>query len=236
MEAKLKQRIVGVAVLVSAALIILAFLLYHSDKKEQTTLNVPLSQSSQASSPQTAQTSKITVQPQASPAVKIAQTQAAQNVPAAISSTESSQPKISAAASKLLPSASTKKTASNMGPAAEMHSVKAKPSVPHQLTAPKIKKPHLSVKKQSKPGHKATAAKVWSVQLASFENKKNAAHLIHLLRKKGFAAYAKPFKAKKGWMTRVFVGPETHKNQAEKLLVKLDKLIHIKGLVVEYQI
>ena len=278
MEAKLKQRIVGMAVLLIAALIVVALLLYHSTSTQQTTLNVPVAQdtstvaqapSSIGASTQVAENTSTSTQ---TPAIENTSTSASPSSQsetsenASISAASTSQeenastvtptqtpiagntstptptvasPEISSTNTSITSTSITAQT-----PAAENTSIAEDDAntitVPEAKTYPKAKSVHhLSVAKEEKKPRaklKSLVAKAWSIQLGSFENKKNANHLVLALRKKGFAAYSKPFKTQNGWMIRIFVGPEIHKNDAEKLVVKLHQLFHMKGIVVEYRV
>lgn len=194
-EAKLKQRIVGITVLVIAALIILPFLLHRPNEKKTLSVAVPVENA-------TEQAPASKPAPIAEPTIITAQAPAATPTP---------QPVIAAAPSK------------------------PKPTLIKTVAAKKatVKKVEHHKRRHHK---KSVIAKAWTVQLASFSNKENAKRLIHKLRHKGFHAYERTTKTKKGRLVRVFVGPEIRKHDAKKILVKLRKQFHLKGLITEYHV
>ncbi|MCB1827347.1 MAG: SPOR domain-containing protein [Coxiellaceae bacterium] len=77
----------------------------------------------------------------------------------------------------------------------------------------------------------------WAVQLGTFGDKANAHRLIQQLRKKGFDAYARSVKNANGHrLLRVYVGPEIKKESAIQLKEKLEANFHLKGMVRKYKI
>src|SRR3989338_8780767 len=250
------------AVLLIAALIVVALLLYHSTSTQQTTLNVPVAQdtSTVAQAPSSIGASTQVAENTSTSASPSSQSETSENASISAASTSQEEnastvtptqtpiagntstptptvasPEISSTNTSIPSTSITAQT-----PAAENTSIAEDDAntitVPEAKTYPKAKSVHhLSVAKEEKKPRaklKSLVAKAWSIQLGSFENKKNANHLVLALRKKGFAAYSKPFKTQNGWMIRIFVGPEIHKNDAEKLVVKLHQLFHMKGIVV----
>ncbi len=78
-------------------------------------------------------------------------------------------------------------------------------------------------------------ASAWVVQLGSFADPANAQALIKTLRDKGFAAYTQTTKNSKGKViTRVLVGPEVQKLRAQDLLASLNKQLQLKGVLAPY--
>jgi len=82
---------------------------------------------------------------------------------------------------------------------------------------------------------KSLTPKAWVVQLASFARQTNASTLAKELRDKGFAAYTQIITTAGGKrITRVLVGPEVKRDKAQKLLVKLQQVVKMKGILIVY--
>lgn len=75
----------------------------------------------------------------------------------------------------------------------------------------------------------------WSVQVASFSNKKNAVQMRDMLRAKNYSAYVEEIKTSKGLNWRVRVGPELQRPLAEKLVDRIEKDTGQQGLVVSHR-
>ena len=84
------------------------------------------------------------------------------------------------------------------------------------------------------PPAKEMGVQAWIVQLGSFSSKKNAEQLNDKLRGKGFTAFVEPLKQKTGTIYRVRVGPELLRSDAEKIRDKIKQAMHMDGLVVSY--
>ena len=78
----------------------------------------------------------------------------------------------------------------------------------------------------------------WVVQLGSFSSEENANALNEKLRKQKFPAFVEPIRQKSGTMVfRVRVGPELLRTDAQALKEKLDKTLKddgLEGIVVRY--
>ena len=74
----------------------------------------------------------------------------------------------------------------------------------------------------------------WAVQLGSFSSAQNAVALRDRLRKKGYTAFVEKGRAHGSEITRVFVGPELARDQADKIVKKLYAETRLKGMVVRY--
>ncbi|MFQ5659355.1 MAG: SPOR domain-containing protein [Gammaproteobacteria bacterium] len=74
----------------------------------------------------------------------------------------------------------------------------------------------------------------WVVQLGSFSNESNANALNEKLRKAGFTAFVEPLKKRTKTVYRVRVGPELKRSDALTLRDKLKKATQIEGLVIHY--
>lgn len=81
---------------------------------------------------------------------------------------------------------------------------------------------------------KTMGVQAWIVQLGSFSSEKNAQELNDKLRGKGFTAFVEPLKQKSRIIYRVRVGPELLRSDAEKVRDKIKQTIQMDGLVVSY--
>lgn len=78
------------------------------------------------------------------------------------------------------------------------------------------------------------AVSAWVVQLGSFARSQNAVALRDQLRAKGYTAFLESADSDQGRVTRVYVGPELRRAQAEQALKKLQGEVDLKGIVVRY--
>lgn len=80
------------------------------------------------------------------------------------------------------------------------------------------------------------AAKAWVVQMGSFADNSHAQVLEKRLRQKGFPAFTstKSQHSGKKVLTRVLVGPETKRFNAERLALNIQQRLQMKGIVVHY--
>lgn len=90
---------------------------------------------------------------------------------------------------------------------------------------PKAEKP-----KTDKP----VGLSAWVVQLGSFSSKVNADKLNLSLRKEGFPAFVEPIEQDSKTIYRVRVGPELLRSDAEKLLKSINEKMKLKGIVLSY--
>ncbi|WJW74511.1 SPOR domain-containing protein [Thiohalobacter sp. IOR34] len=74
----------------------------------------------------------------------------------------------------------------------------------------------------------------WVVQLASFSKQANALALRDRLRAKGYASFVERAETPKGILYRVRVGPELQRENAQRLLRRIEKEFKLKGLVSRY--
>ena len=75
---------------------------------------------------------------------------------------------------------------------------------------------------------------VWAIQLGSFGNSENAIGLRDRLREKGYTAFVQTAYNNDGTVTRVFVGPELYREEAEVIRTRLHSETTLDGLVVRY--
>lgn len=75
----------------------------------------------------------------------------------------------------------------------------------------------------------------WVVQMGSFTNKVSALRLVNQLRANGYKAFIQQISTSFGTSTRVFVGPEYQQTTARELAQRLEKELHIRGMVISYK-
>lgn len=74
----------------------------------------------------------------------------------------------------------------------------------------------------------------WVVQVGSFGAKNNAEALRDKLRKRGYAAFVEPYPQAGKTMYRVKIGPEIKRETADGLRERLEKKEQLKGIVVAH--
>ena len=77
-------------------------------------------------------------------------------------------------------------------------------------------------------------ATAWVVQLGSFSSQENATALNLKLREAGYPAFIEPLKRETGMAYRVRVGPELLRSDAQKMKDKLTSEMQIDGMVIRY--
>ena len=75
---------------------------------------------------------------------------------------------------------------------------------------------------------------VWAIQLGSFGQSENALGLRDRLREKGYTAFVQTAYNDEGAVTRVFVGPELYREEAQSVRDRLHTETTLDGLVVRY--
>lgn len=161
------------------------------------------------------------------------------SVPAAASAPDTATPSLLAPATKTASPSSPENTADvpsdedALPDADEDTSPEPTPVV--KTTSNKTNKAKVTINKpKTKPAvadktHKTThgtpATQAWAVQLGSFSDKINAQKLMKSLQSQGYAAYVQIIKTSHGsTMTKVLVGPELRRADAEKIQEKLKAL------------
>lgn len=224
MEAgKLKQRLVGAAVLVSVVVIVLSL-----------TLQMPEESASGFEDD--------VIPPKAAGlSVKVLPLDIPQRVEPSMTAPESEPEPVSAAADSVTTTAppSAGETAGPVAPEASA----AGPTSPAVVDAPanevpaatKAPVPEPPAPSAAKPAAGAPAA--WVVQLGSFSSQENAFALRDKLRKRRYTAFVDdvPGPGKKR-VYRVRVGPELLRSRADTLRVQLEKEFKLKGIVVAHEV
>lgn len=76
----------------------------------------------------------------------------------------------------------------------------------------------------------------WSVRLASFSNQTNARNLVERLQSNGHRAYTRQLSSSRGPLTAVYVGPDVDRAAAQRLQEQLQRDYDLAGIVVRYEI
>jgi len=83
-------------------------------------------------------------------------------------------------------------------------------------------------------GSTSVGLSAWIVQLGSFTEEDNAQSLNTKLRKAGYPSFVEPVKKDGKISYRVRVGPEIKRSEADSLLKKLKEKMQLDGIVVSY--
>lgn len=76
----------------------------------------------------------------------------------------------------------------------------------------------------------------WVIQLGAFGRKANATALEKKLNAAGFVTFNRPIQTRSGTLTKVYVGPELDKKVLAKSLPKINKLAGLSGKLVTFTI
>lgn len=76
----------------------------------------------------------------------------------------------------------------------------------------------------------------WSVRLASFSNDANALNLVERLQGAGHRAYTRKIASAQGPLVAVFVGPGVDRAAVQQLQQQLQQEFQLSGIVVRYEI
>jgi len=87
---------------------------------------------------------------------------------------------------------------------------------------------------QHVPVAPATVTEGWIVQLGSFRKAENARSLRKRLRAKGYPAFVESGTTARGEVSRVFVGPMLDRGQAKDSAAKLRREMQLEGIVMRY--
>ena len=87
---------------------------------------------------------------------------------------------------------------------------------------------------QHVPVAPATVTEGWIVQLGSFRKAENARALRKRLREKGYPAFVESGTSAGGEVSRVFVGPMLERGQAKDSAAKLRRDMQLEGIVMPY--
>ena len=198
MERALKERIVGAAVLVVLAVLVVPVFLDGPPQEGEVVTERVLLPGQETQKTQTVVLDRDRKEP----------------VPNAAAAEESrpepAQPEPEPAASKPAPAPSQPTPAQS-----EPEPVASKPAA---TTSPPATTPSTAAP--------ASATGMWAVQLGSFSNKENAEKLAADLRKQGYAAFLSQLQTANGVMHRVRIGPQKDRESAEAMAARLAKAGH----------
>ncbi len=94
--------------------------------------------------------------------------------------------------------------------------------------------PVAASKQEKTDKDKPVGLSAWVVQLGSFNSKVNADKMNLSLRKEGYPAFVEPLSKDNKTSYRVRVGPELLRSDAEKLLKSINEKMQLQGIVLRY--
>lgn len=221
MDSSSKQRLIGVVVLIALATIVLP-VLFHRSNQNQMVLNLP-----QDAPP-----------PPALPDVQIAPPSASTPKTIIQHETVTTQTVNTGQDTQTLSTPTTPQTTQDQTiTTSHLQPVDTKTSLPKSSNTKRVQKPTVTITKPPAQTHQKTTAltsknQQWLVQLGSFSNKTNADKLMAHLRKHGFKAHSKTTARHTSSITKVFIGPEKNRASASWIVKKLNKTLHLKGIIV----
>lgn len=215
---KLKQRLIGAAVLIILVVIFVPMLLDEPREANLKATNIP-------PQPETGFNSKVTPLDDPMPLNEVV---SVPRTPGEGSAVIVDAAPVDATAPAPTPSASGAASSTPAAPAASAEL--AVPDQPHEAedAAAEV------AKDMSNAAIDRLAVSAWVVQLASFSNEQNALKLRDQLRAKGYTTFVEAVDAKGTKVFRVRVGPELDRLRAEAIREKLEKELKIKGIVSRY--
>jgi DedD protein len=208
MDQKVKERVVGAAVLAVAAVVVVPMILSGPLHRDDATSAPPIPQETRPEAGDEGFSSRIV--PLGDRAVTVAGSKAAGTAPAAPAAVPSP------------PSDPVPETAPSSAPSARP-----------ERTSPAREAPK-STPKAAPPPSASAPRSGWVVQLGSFANPRNAYALRDRLKAKGHAAFAVSSGTGTAAVTRVYVGPEPERDLAQAHVGKLLEETRLKGIVVRY--
>ena len=234
MDQLIKERMVGAAVLVLAAVIFIPMILAGSPQeragnRDATPLQAGQTGSSNSTSATTAGesrfSSRIVPLGESPSARSVAQENAIEEARKRVSENGAETP-VAAQAAK--PMQSPPVAASQLPPPATKKAASKKPVTKKATT----NKPAAG----KVPATPSTAAGkgAWVVQLGSFSSARNAHALRERLESKGYKAFVRSSVQGADAVTRVYVGPDASRDGAQKLVGRLLAETRLKGIVVRY--
>lgn len=218
MERRLKERLIGAAVLVMAAVIFIPMVLDDSiqDENEITGTNIP-------GRPKTGSASRIV--PEQAPAIE--------DIPPLLTETVETEAAGEEAQNEGVPAVQQQEAVAAVKPEEKE---RAAPVNGAAEKAPAKKAnvimPAPGSVEQTETEKKGLTA--WVVQLGSFSSRENADNLSEKLRQAGYPAFVEPVKSGSETAYRVRVGPELLRSDAQALQKKLDQNFQQKGIVLRY--
>lgn len=255
MSAQIKQRIVGITVLLFLALIIVPWLFgkdraVHIEAKKSVNQNL-----APAQLPESTENDSLQQLPRASNQEK--EKQNISNPPATDSDEEPEATETDYKPPKINPGPMNHKVVESHYPTEArpvspnkinqieetvMHTAMTPPppkGVPQNKPVTASNTPKTNSEKVKLPEIKKSVTlkrdeKTWTIQLGSFTNKDNAQNLVKALKAKGYPAYSKLAKNVQGEViTKVFVGPEPEHVSFPSIVSKIEKSFNVHGVRVK---
>ena len=228
MERRLKERLVGAAVLATLAVIFIPMVLDDTEHPPTaiTTTNIP-------PRPEGEFTSRIVPIPAGNPGgaretpVPAAGSAAAPG-PAPQPPAEAAP---AAAAGKGLAAADPSPRPAQQGAGPEAAAVPKEATDKAAAAAPEAKGAQAP---ETAPPKDKVGLTAWVVQLGSFSSEENARSLNDRLRKSGYAAFVEPLMQDGERVFRVRVGPELKRSEAQTLRERILAETKLEGIVVSY--
>ena len=209
MQRRLKERLIGAAVLVMLAVIFIPMLLDNSTRKETeiTETNIPPRPDAQFSS---------RIKPLADPSI--------------------SHPEIAPAnASEAGISEAPQETSPDLQPESGIAAEAPAPQEEIQPISPAPRPERLLPKTAvEKPQTGNGGLNAWVVQIGSFTSEANARSLHDRARSLGFTSFVEPLQQEGVMAYRVRVGPELTRSDAVTLAARLKDSLKVEGIVMQY--
>ena len=236
MDQLVKERMVGAAVLVLAAVIFIPMILAGSAPERagdghatssQASQTRPSTSTSATTAGESRFSSRIVPLGESPSARSVEQENAIEKARKRVSENEVETP-ITAQAAK--PMRSPPVAASRVPPAVTKKAAGKKPTTKKATTKKATTKKPAASKVIATPAGKGA----WVVQLGSFSSARNAQALRARLKSKGYKAFVRSSVQGAEAVTRVYVGPDASRDGAQKLVARLLEETRLKGIVVRY--
>ncbi len=227
---RLKQRLVGVTVLVVLAIILIPLLLTGGKEDDSSVVTIPPKLD-------TGFSSKITpLEPAPAPPKPAVVDSTPLPVPAPSAGNSAAPVTVSPQTSEKAPGAiATAPSADKTDTQSAAKSEPPKPDNPPQADKPAPSKPLASAAPAATaPSEERMNITAWIIQLGTFSSEQNALALRDQLRAKGYTAFVEKIKSGDSQLFRVRVGPELERARADALRDKLEKETKQKGIVERY--
>ena len=208
MQRRLKERLIGAAVLVMIAVIFIPMLLDNSTQKESeiTATNIPRRTDNQFSS---------RIKPVAEPIVPVPM----EKVPA-----DEAAPIVPAEQGTGIPRKVEPEVVTGLPPKRESPKVSGQNEV--------AKEPGQQARPDPPAGNGGLIA--WVVQIGSFSSEENARSLNDRARSLGFTSFVEPIAQDTVTSYRVRVGPELLRSDADVLAARLKDSLQVEGIIMQY--
>lgn len=226
-----KQRVIGIVVLIAFIALLIPFLFTSGIKKKQAAKDeIPLSDKKRELIAQQIQSINDTV-PQEQPTQELEPTEQPIALPQdqlePTTNSTLADEQVASALPIVLPETSAEK---NEG---HVQAESAAPVVKTPELTQAVKKSPVTATKKSTESSRPHSKEFWSVQVGSFVDQERVQKLISKLHAQGYHVYMqKVTTSDDKILTRILVGREASKNQAENIVQQLATTMNIKGYVV----